>query len=222
MMELQQLKLVIFDWDGTVMDSIGKIVSSLQQAAARVSMPIPSAEQAKQIIGLSLDPAFKRLFPESTQQQRDELSEHYKDVYLNYDKTPTPLFADAHALFDSLRQHGYLIAVATGKARRGLDRMMSESETTHFFHSSRCSDEAESKPHPDMLQQLLALHQLEPWQAVMVGDTVHDLAMAQAIDMPRIGITHGVHGPAEFAPHEPSAVVHSLAELQKLLTSRAN
>jgi len=221
-MDLQQLKLVIFDWDGTVMDSIGKIVVSLQQAAARVDMPVPPSEQAKQIIGLSLDPAFRRLFPESTQQERDELSEHYKDVYLNHDTTPTPLFADALELFTALRAHGYLLSVATGKARRGLDRMMSETNTAHFFHSSRCSDEAESKPHPDMLQQLLAHHQLEPWQAVMIGDTVHDLAMAQAINMPRIGITHGVHGPAEFAQHHPSAVVHSLAELRHLLTNGAS
>lgn len=221
-MDLQQLKLVIFDWDGTVMDSIGKIVVSLQQAAARVDMPVPPSEQAKQIIGLSLDPAFRRLFPESTQQERDELSEHYKDVYLNHDTTPTPLFADALELFTALRAHGYLLSVATGKARRGLDRMMSETNTAHFFDSSRCSDEAESKPHPDMLQQLLAHHQLEPWQAVMIGDTVHDLAMAQAINMPRIGITHGVHGPAEFAQHHPSAVVHSLAELRHLLTNGAS
>lgn len=221
-MDLQQLKLVIFDWDGTVMDSIGKIVVSLQQAAARVDMPVPPSEQAKQIIGLSLDPAFRRLFPESTQQERDELSEHYKDVYLNHDTTPTPLFADALELFTALRAHGYLLSVATGKARRGLDRMMSETNTAHFFDSSRCSDEAESKPHPDMLQQLLAHHQLEPWQAVMIGDTVHDLAMAQAINMPRIGITHGVHGPAEFALHHPSAIVHSLAELRHLLTNGAS
>ena len=218
-MDLQQVNLVIFDWDGTVMDSIGKIVTSLQLAAARLEMPVPAPEQAKQIIGLSLDPAFRRLFPESTQQERDQLSEHYKDVYLNHDITPTPLFPNAHELFDALRQHGYLLSVATGKARRGLDRMMNETNTEHYFHSSRCSDEAESKPHPDMLQQLLAHHQLEPWQAVMIGDTVHDLAMAQAINMPRIGITHGVHGPADFALHHPSAVVHSLAELRQLLTA---
>jgi len=221
-MDLQQIKLVIFDWDGTVMDSIGKIVASIQQAAARLDIAVPPAEQAKQIIGLSLDPAFLRLFPNSSQQQRDELSAHYKDVYLNHDQTPTPLFPDAHDLFQTLHQHGYLLAVATGKARRGLDRMMSETNTEHFFHSSRCSDEAQSKPHPDMLQQLLAYHQLEPWQAVMIGDTVHDLAMAQAINMPRIGITHGVHGLEDFAPHEPSAVVHSLAELRLLLTGRTN
>ncbi len=200
------------------MDSIDKIVTSLQLAAARLQLPVPAAEQAKQIIGLSLDPAFRRLFPESTQQERDQLSEHYKDVYLNHDITPTPLFPNAHELFHALRDHGYLLAVATGKARRGLDRMMSETDTAHFFHSSRCSDEAQSKPHPDMLLQLLAHHQLEPSQAVMIGDTVHDLAMAQAINMPRIGITHGVHGPAEFALHQPAAVVHSLAELKQLLT----
>lgn len=219
-MSLRDIQLVIFDWDGTVMDSIGKIVVSLQQAALRVNMPVPSAHHAKQIIGLSLDPAFKQLFPQSTQAERDELSEHYKDVYLNHDQTPTPLFPDAHELFSALNAHGYLLSVATGKARRGLDRMMSETNTAHYFKSSRCSDEAHSKPHPDMLQQLLAHHQLEPHQAVMIGDTVHDLAMAQAIDMPRIGITHGVHGAAELMRHQPIAVVDSLRTLKEFLTTR--
>lgn len=211
------VKVVIFDWDGTVMDSVAKIVNSVRIAAERLTLPVPTEHAAKQIIGLSLDPAFKMLFPDSTAAERELLSEHYKDVYSNVDKTPTPLFDGAELVFSTLRQRGYHLAVATGKARRGLDRMFAETKTGHHFITSRCSDEAQSKPHPQMLQHILNELQLNPAQAVMIGDSRYDLMMAHSIEMPRIGVTHGVHGHAEFAPFAPHAVVGNLAELLDIL-----
>lgn len=211
------VKVVIFDWDGTVMDSVGKIVNSVRIAAERLTLPVPTEHAAKQIIGLSLEPAFKTLFPDSTAAERELLSEHYKDVYSNVDKTPTPLFDGAELVFSTLRQRGYQLAVATGKARRGLDRMFAETKTGHHFITSRCSDEAQSKPHPQMLQHILSELQLVPAQAVMVGDSRYDLMMAHSIEMPRIGVTHGVHGHAEFAPFAPHAVVDNLAALLEIL-----
>lgn len=210
---MSAVKLVIFDWDGTVMDSVGKIVTCVQAAAARLDVTVPAYDEAKQIIGLSLDPAFARLFPSVDAQTRAALCEAYKDIYLHHDQTATPLFAGARELFTSLQQQGYLLAVATGKMRRGLNRIFEETQTGHFFHTSRCADEAHSKPHPQMLEQILDELKLKPAQAVMVGDTVHDLAMAHAIQMPRIGITHGVHKAVDFAPYAPKAVIDSLPEL---------
>ncbi|MFC0048416.1 HAD-IA family hydrolase [Rheinheimera tilapiae] len=207
------VKVVIFDWDGTVMDSVGKIVNSVRIAAERLTLPVPTEHAAKQIIGLSLEPAFKTLFPDSTVAERELLSEHYKDVYSNVDKTPTPLFEGAELVFSTLRQRGYQLAVATGKARRGLDRMFAETKTGHHFITSRCSDEAQSKPHPQMLQHILSELQLVAAQAVMIGDSRYDLMMAHSIEMPRIGVTHGVHGHAEFAPFNPLAVVDNLTAL---------
>ena len=210
---MQDVKVVIFDWDGTVMDSVGKIVNSVQIAAERLALPVPSAHAAKQIIGLSLDPAFKTLFPHSSAAERELLAEHYKDVYSNVDRTPTPLFAGADHVFTTLRQRGYQLAVATGKARRGLDRMFAETNTGHHFVTSRCSDEAQSKPHPQMLEHILTELQLTPAQAVMVGDSRYDLMMAHSIGVHRIGVTHGVHGHPEFAPFAPHAVINSLSAL---------
>jgi len=210
---MQDVKVVIFDWDGTVMDSVGKIVNSVQIAAKRLALPVPSAHAAKQIIGLSLDPAFKTLFPHSSAAERELLAEHYKDVYSNVDRTPTPLFAGADHVFTTLRQRGYQLAVATGKARRGLDRMFAETNTGHHFVTSRCSDEAQSKPHPQMLEHILTELQLTPAQAVMVGDSRYDLMMAHSIGVHRIGVTHGVHGHPEFAPFAPHAVINSLSAL---------
>jgi len=210
---MQDVKVVIFDWDGTVMDSVGKIVNSVQLAAERLALPVPTAHAAKQIIGLSLDPAFKTLFPHSSAAERELLAEHYKDVYSNVDRTPTPLFAGADHVFTTLRQRGYQLAVATGKARRGLDRMFAETNTGHHFVTSRCSDEAQSKPHPQMLEHILTELQLTPAQAVMVGDSRYDLMMAHSIGVHRIGVTHGVHGHPEFAPFAPHAVINSLSAL---------
>lgn len=217
---IAQVKLVIFDWDGTVMDSVPKIVRSLQIAAARCDVPVPPAHEAKQIIGLSLGPAMNVLFPGASQAVRDTLAEQYKHAYLHLDDTPTPFFTGAEPLFQTLKQRGYRLAVATGKARRGLDRVLHETATGHYFCATRCADEAESKPHPLMLQQLLQHFALTPEQAVMVGDSKYDLQMAQAIGMPRIGITHGVHGHAEFAALSPVAVVDDLPSLLAHLPGR--
>lgn len=214
---MQDVKVVIFDWDGTVMDSIGKIVNSVRIAAERLALPVPSEFEAKQIIGLSLDPAFKTLFPASSVAERELLSEHYRDVYSNVDRTPTPLFEGAEHVFSSLRQRGYQLAVATGKARRGLDRMFVETKTGHHFVTSRCSDEAQSKPHPQMLEHILAELKLTPQQAVMIGDSRYDLMMAHSIGMHRIGVTHGVHGHIEFAPFAPHAVIDNLPALLDIL-----
>ncbi|MBU2222928.1 MAG: HAD-IA family hydrolase [Gammaproteobacteria bacterium] len=210
---MSAVKVVIFDWDGTVMDSVGKIVSCVQRAAVEVQVTVPTYDEAKQIIGLSLDPAFARLFPAADAPTRLALCEAYKDIYLHHDKTATPLFSGAIELFTELQQQGYLLAVATGKMRRGLNRIFEETQTGHFFTTSRCADEAQSKPHPQMLEQILVELKLHSSEAIMVGDTVHDLAMAHAISMPRVGITHGVHKATDFAPFAPKAVIDSLPEL---------
>jgi phosphoglycolate phosphatase len=119
-----------------------------------------------------------------------------------------------------LRHRGYRLGVATGKARRGLERMWRETGTGEFFTTSRCSDEALSKPSPDMLQQILHEQQLSPHEVVMIGDSRFDMEMAHAAQVHRIGITHGVHGEVEFAPFQPKAIVHDLMSLLELLPER--
>ena len=210
-------KLVIFDWDGTLMDSIGRIVSSMQAAARHCQLDIPTVLAVKDIIGLSLPKALELLFPHSVAGDRIKMIEQYKYQYVEGDNPPTPLFDNARSLLKALKDNNKLLAVATGKGRQGLQRVLSESDTEHFFHASRCADESRSKPDPQMLLSLLAELDVTPEQAVMIGDSHHDMKMAQAAGIDSIGITLGVHDREVLNRYQPKAIVDSLTELQQLL-----
>ncbi|MEW6993667.1 HAD-IA family hydrolase [Colwelliaceae bacterium MEBiC 14330] len=214
---MQHYKLVIFDWDGTLMDSIARIVSSMQAAAIQCYLQPPTDEQVKDIIGLSLPVGLSVLFPNNSKAQLDKMITQYKYQYIHVDTTPTPLFEHAKSLLNALTHENKLLAVATGKARQGLQRVFDMTETEHYFHASRCADEANSKPDPQMILSLLEELGIQPEHAVMIGDTSHDMAMAQAAGIDRIGITLGVHDKKVLNSYQPNAVVDSLKELQQLL-----
>jgi len=212
-----KVSLVVFDWDGTVMDSIGRIVSSMQAAARHSDLVVPSDFAVKQIIGLSLDPALDVLFPGVTADKRLQLFTHYRDHYVIHDTTPTPLFDGVEQVLQQLKAQNVLLAVATGKARKGLQRMFDETGLAKYFDTSRCADEAQSKPHPDMLQQILLELDIKAEHAIMVGDTSHDMKMAQAIAMPRVGVTHGVHGRDVLSQFAPKAIIDTIPELLQVI-----
>jgi len=214
---MHKYKLVIFDWDGTLMDSIARIVSSMQAAASCCQLDIPTAFAVKEIIGLSLPTALERLFPSGSKEQLSAMLEQYKYQYVDGDNTPTPLFDNALNLLKALKVENKLLAVATGKGRQGLQRVFSATDTEHFFHASRCAGEALSKPDPQMVLSLLDELGVLPEYAVMIGDTSHDMAMAQAAGVDRIGITLGVHDREVLNRYQPKAIVDSLEELQQLL-----
>ena len=202
-----KFEYIIFDWDGTVMDSAAKIVACMQKAAAMGQINIPTKEQVEHIIGISLHPAIKQLFSIGND-KADEIVTHYKSVFLDQDKTACPLFANASETLTHLNRSARL-AVATGKARRGLERAWENTNTKHFFELSRCADEAESKPSSDMLLQILEEWRIEPEQALMVGDTVYDMQMAENIGMPRVGVSYGVHDKIELLKHKPLTIIDS-------------
>lgn len=214
---MNHYKLVIFDWDGTVMDSVGRIVSSMCSAAQDVELTIPTAEQVKNIIGLSLPEATKILFPDSNDHQAELLRLRYKKHYIEIDDTPTPLFNYAEQLFSELLGQDKLLAVATGKGRDGLERIFKATNTKHYFHTSRCAKECQSKPHPEMLEQILQELNIHNKEAVMIGDTVHDMAMAKNAKVDRIGVSYGVHDHQTLSQFQPKAIVNSLNELADLL-----
>jgi len=216
---MNSYKLIIFDWDGTLMDSIGRIVSSMQTAAANCSLTVPSNEQVKEIIGLSLPIALNILFPKNNDKQNEAMLAQYKFQYVEGDDTPTPLFENALNLLAALKNNDKLLAVATGKGRQGLQRVFNITDTEKYFHASRCAGEVLSKPDPDMLLSLLDELAVFPEHALMIGDTSHDMQMAQSAGVDRIGITLGVHNREILNQYKPKAVVDSLAELQKLLIS---
>ncbi|MFC6440034.1 HAD family hydrolase [Bowmanella sp. JS7-9] len=212
-----KFKAVIFDWDGTLMDSTPRIVSCVQNAARRAGLPVPQDEAVNNIIGLSLRPALGRLFQSDDPARVEQLVDLYRDEYLYRNPTPSPLFSAALPLLTALKKQGRLLAVATGKARPGLDRVMQETQTGHYFHITRCADEARSKPHPQMLEQIIEHLQIRVDEAVMIGDTEHDMGMAAAIGMPRIGVTYGAQPAHKLEPHKPLAIIDDLQDLMAVL-----
>lgn len=214
---MNDYKLVVFDWDGTLMDSISRIVASIQAAAEFCHQDIPTVRQVKDIIGLSLPKAFEILFPVACADKLIDLREHYKYQYLECNTTPAPLFGDTLSLLKALQTNEKLIAVATGKARAGLDRVLDETQTTEYFHATRCADETLSKPAPQMLLSLLSELNVSPEQAIMIGDSSFDLEMAQSAGVDSIGVTLGVHDRAILSQYAPVAIVDSLSELEPFL-----
>lgn len=214
---MQHYKLVIFDWDGTLMDSVERIISSMQSAAKTVGLTIPSSEEVKQIIGLSLNVGLKKLFSTISTEQLDNMLVEYKYQYLEGDKTPTPLFDNAMSLLLSLKQERKLLAVATGKGREGLNRVLQISDTNHLFNTTRCAGEMPSKPDPEMLNSILAELSIAPHEALMIGDTSHDLEMAKNAGIDSIGVTFGVHDKDVLQQYAPKAIVDSISELHALI-----
>ncbi|MGQ8363642.1 HAD family hydrolase [Glaciecola sp. 1036] len=207
---------IIFDWDGTLMDSAAKIVSCMQHAAQRASLPIPSAENVHEIIGISLIPAIQQLFNLQGEQAK-EVAQHYKEVFITTDQTPCPLFPKVQQTLHQLQKH-CVLGVATGKARRGLERAFDATNSRQYFDTSICADEAESKPSPQMLEKLIAHWNVPASQVLMVGDTVYDMQMAEAIDMPRLGVSFGVHHEERLKQHNPVGILHHYDDLWSFIT----
>ena len=213
-------QLLIFDWDGTLMDSVARIVSCMQQSARDCLLPVPSDASVRDIIGLSLQVAIPRLFPGLADVALEQFIARYREHYLYLDPTPTPLFPGVAEQLSRWHADGYRLAVATGKARAGLERVLDETGLGSLFVARRGADEARSKPDPLMLQQLLDELDVPSHQALMVGDSVHDMAMAQAINMDRVGISWGVHSTLQLQQHEPCCVVDTIDQLASFLTQQ--
>lgn len=210
-------KVVIFDWDGTLMDSAHKIVISMQMAADSVALPVPSAHAVRQIIGISLKPAIIQLFGLKENGLADKMVASYKRAYADNHHVPSPLFDGVIPLLTQLQSGEQDLAVATGKARKGLNNAWQQSDTQHFFATSRCADEALSKPEPDMLIQILKELKVEASEAVMIGDTSYDMAMAETIGMDRIGVSYGVHDNQQLEKHAPLAIIDRPLDLLDLI-----
>ncbi len=217
---MKDYQLIIFDWDGTLMDSAAKIVSCMQLAAQQCGVPVPDAPAVGNIIGISLRPAIQMLFNTQDESLTDALLEGYKTAYLEKDVTPCPLFDGTHELLTSLKQQNKILAVATGKARRGLDRAWKNTQTGHFFTTSRTACEAASKPSSDMLEQILTETGVSASDAIMVGDTVFDMQMAEQIGMDRLAVSYGVHDSHRLSAHNPVAIVDTVTDMHSILLPR--
>mgnify|MGYP001814617391 FL=1 len=191
----KKYELIVFDWDGTLMDSEARIVTCIQRAALEARLPVPSQAAARDIIGLGLSEAVQRLFPAVDGGELDRLTEAYRTHWLGDEVEPETMFAGARQLIVGLHGAGHLLAVATGKSRRGLDKALTDSGLGDWFHASRCADETFSKPHPQMLEEILCDLATSPQVAVVVGDTEYDMQMAASAGVDAVGMAHGVHAP---------------------------
>ncbi|MCB1724146.1 MAG: HAD-IIIA family hydrolase [Gammaproteobacteria bacterium] len=185
--------VIVFDWDGTLMDSEARIVTCMQRAALDAGLAVPDDADARDVIGLGLREAIAKLFALHADADIECVADAYRLHWLGNDVAAAAMFDGATDLLESLHEEGHLLAVATGKSRRGLDKALQDSGLAHFFHVTRCADEAFSKPHPQMLEDILTDLNASPLQAVVVGDTEYDMQMASNAGVAAVGVTHGVH-----------------------------
>ncbi len=205
--------LVIFDWDGTISDSTQKIVLCMQRAASDIGLPKVSNLDVRNIIGLGLPEAIAQLYPEISAADSECLRRCYSQHFIDEDQYPSAWYDGAEQAIEHLLAKGYRIAVATGKSRRGLDRVFSELGIGDLFHGSRCADETASKPDPLMLHELLVEMDCEAGDAFMVGDTTYDMEMAQRAGVPRIAVSHGAHELERLKVFDPVLCIDHFDEL---------
>ena len=209
--------LIIFDWDGTLIDSVHWITESLQQAARDCGLPVPAPRHARSVIGLSLERAMSTLFPDSEPADIPPLVAAYHRYYDMKTLGQGDLFAGVAELLDELRTRGYQLAVATGKTRNGLEQALANTGYTDWFHSTRTANETASKPNPLMLLQLMEELQAHPERTLMVGDSVHDLEMAQNARIDAVGVASGANDKHELLAFNPLLVLEQVAGLREFL-----
>ena len=212
--------LIAFDWDGTLFDSTQIIVRSIQLAVADVGGTVPSNEAASYVIGLGLMEALAHAALDVPQARYPELGKRYRHHYAMHQNDIT-LFEGVVPLLNDLKERGHLLAVATGKSRRGLDEALQAVELKGCFDSSRTADETAGKPHPRMLHELMSEFGVKPERTLMIGDTTHDLQMALNAGCASVGVSYGAHEPTAFEPLKPRVVAHSVQELQRWLLDHA-
>lgn len=217
---MQRYELIVFDWDGTLMDSAGMIVHCVQAAARDLGILPPSDERARHIIGLGLVDALRHALPDLSEDHYEDLVERYRHHYLSRDHE-LEMFAGAEALVQSLAVSGCWLGVATGKSRRGLDRALEHSGLGACFHATRCADECHSKPHPQMLEELMAEFAVSPATTLMIGDTTHDLLMAQNAGVDAVAVSYGAHPRNVLEAVAPRYCAHSVEELANWLQANA-
>lgn len=209
----RRFELLVFDWDGTLMDSAAAIAESLRAACAGLGLPVPEEERARYVIGLGLSDAMQYILPELAPAEYPRVVDRYRVEFLRRDGGTT-LFPGAAEMIRELHAAGYLLAVATGKSRRGLDRALHATGLAGWFHVTRCADEGFSKPHPGMLEAVMATLAAARESTLMIGDTTHDLEMAKAAGVASVAVTYGAHDRAALSTCGPLTMVDAIAGLR--------
>ncbi len=216
----RRFRFIVFDWDGTLVDSTSIIASSLQRACADVGEPVPCETDARYVIGLGLADALRLVAPGLPREHWQTLADRYRHHYLSRDAS-IPLFDGVRELLDELDAAGFLLGIATGKSRVGLARALDQHGLSNRFTATRCADEGFPKPHPDMLLHLMDRVGARPAETLMIGDTTHDLELAKNAGAAAIAVAYGAHDLEGLARLAPLATVHSIDELRRWLRANA-
>jgi len=212
----RQFDLIAFDWDGTLFDSTTLIARCIQAACADVGTMVPSDEAASYVIGLGLAEALQHAAPGLTREQYPALADRYRHHYFAR-QHEIVLFPGTLEMLAALKARNHWLSVATGKSRRGLDEALRSADLLRHFDATRTADETASKPHPQMLHELMAEFGVEPERTLMIGDTTHDLQMAMNAGVASVGVSYGAHAPEAFDSFAPRFVAHSVPELGEWL-----
>ena len=217
-MRSRRFDLLVFDWDGTLVDSAGHISGSIRAACADLGLPVPSVTAARHVIGLGLHDALSYLLPQLEQSRYREVAERYRYHFLAGDETieTFPMVDEGIA---ELGREGYLLAVATGKSRVGLERSLKKVAFGSCFVATRCADEGFPKPHPEMLEHIMQVTGADPERTLMIGDTTHDLELAANAGTHALAVTYGAHPGDALAQHRALGYVDSFSEVVQWLRS---
>lgn len=213
-------QLIVFDWDGTLMDSQARIVNSMAAAIEELALAPRSQQQMSEVIGLGLAEALAILYPQGSPAEHAALTERYRYHFVEANSTPSTLFAGVEAMLAELNQQGHFLAIATGKGRRGLDRVLEETGSGRYFHATRCADESFSKPHPQMLLDIMDRLGVDARHTLMIGDTEYDLQMANNASVPCLAVSYGVHDLERLLNCRPLDYVDNIPALHHWLQTR--
>jgi phosphoglycolate phosphatase len=216
----RRFDLIAFDWDGTLFDSTALITRSIQAACADFGVAVPSDDDARYVIGMGLIEALAHAAPGLPRDRYQDLAVRYRHHYMAR-QHEVVLFEGSLPMLHALKARQHWLAVATGKSRAGLDAALDTHELRGLFDATRTADETASKPHPQMLLELMRRFGVEPARTLMIGDTTHDLQLAANAGAAAVGVSYGAHEPGSFAEFAPLHIAHSTADLHQWLLQHA-
>ncbi|MDA1342839.1 MAG: HAD-IA family hydrolase [Proteobacteria bacterium] len=205
--------LIVFDWDGTLINTIDWIAHCLQVAGEEFGFIKPEAQAAKDVIGLCIDSAVATLYPEADAVAQKNIIQHYGTTYSSKQLSQDDFFPGVHGMLVQLKANGYQLAVATGKTRAGLIHALAATGTEKIFDITRCADETASKPNPKMLHEIMQHTQTTADRTLMVGDSIHDLQMARNANVPSIGVACGANSRESLQQYDPLLCLQQATEL---------
>lgn len=206
-------EVLVFDWDGTLVDSEAHIVSCIAEASSVVGLPELSYDRMKSIIGLGMREALEALYPGIADEQIEALRQHYSERFRASSESAMKLFDGVEDVLESLKSQGFRLAVATGKSRRGLEVAKRQTGLGRFFDIECCADETSSKPDPRMLHKIAGHYDVSPGRMLMVGDTTFDLEMASRAGSDSVAVSYGVHAVSELSAWNPKTIIDEMSEL---------